>query len=686
MVNRAMFATSPRLVVSPAIRLAFRQASRHGAAIGPRLRRYLCLANWLALYVCGVVLIIGSCATIPVLGFLLIAGLCWHARKQAAADSEHGTARLATLRDLVWRGYLYASSGLVVGRVLETSNGGPHLAVDTLLKYPSHGDDQAVRIAHGIWLGTAKQTPILLPEDEIFHAAIYGRSGSGKSTGHAIPNLLIDPHSAIVTDVKSELAYETARHRAQMFGHDIVCIAPFGGVPDGFETHAFNPLSVVNLKSPHLLPDAIHFAKALIQPDKQDHNPFFVKSAILVLDSVLSFLLCHALPSDCTLQKLRELTVDPQKLQSLAELMVQSDFAGGYLRSKGRQLQTLTGKTLMDVLATLNTQLFWIDSLAVEQSTHWTTFDIRNLLAGRQTIYLMLPTDRAADYSALIRVWITALAHALFAAGPNRRAPIRFYFDEASLLGQDMPVLERMLTKGRGYGIRTNFYFQSVHQIQEVFPEHLAQVFREQMSVEQFLEVSNYETAKEISQWIGQTTVRVGNASYTSGWSRSDSQSLHASHTWGTSGSTTHGYQKAGRALLQPEELLQLPSDVTIVLKPQCPPILARKLKSYLQKDYAELLALPFGQSPDMRFARTQRRFILIMILLVAGGLAVTHSQELQQVQRVVIAAWNKTSSPPVMKAVAQPNAENAARKSIRSQQARRERQRMPRRYDRYGY
>ncbi len=566
----------------------------------------------------------------PFFGLLLAAGLvALFRRGRPAADTEHGSARWGTLRDLVDRGYLCGREGLVVGRVLPGMNSAPlPSALAALRNYPRHADELAVRVFRSLRSQRSPRPLIVLPEREIIHTSVYGRSGSSKTQGHVISNLLIDRSAAIVTDVKGEVSAATARHRAKTFGHEIVCIAPFGGQPEGFPAEAFNPLSAVNLKSPHLVSDAIHFARALIRPDRHDHNPFFVKSAIVIIDAVLSFLFCHAAPCDCTLQKLREITIDPAKLQQLAELMQQSNFAGGYLRSKGQQLAALTGKTLLDVLATLNTQLFWIDSLAIEQATLWTTFPLQKLLDGRMTIFLIFPTDRIEDYGPLIRVWITAFAQTIFSAGIGRPHPIRFYFDEASLLGRDMPVLERMLTKGRGYQIKTNFYWQSVQQIQEVFPEHQAQVFREQMSVEQFLEVATYQSAKEISQWIGQTTIRVEQQSHTSGWSQSETTSVQPSWSRSWSGSTTVNDQKTGRALIQPEELLQLPADVTVILKPQCPPLLAEKLQAYRPEQRAELQDWPSGKLPSGASTRSWVWGLVAMILLLVGLLFAACSLE----------------------------------------------------------
>lgn len=580
-----------RMVMRRPVRLCFLAWPRFKF----RLLRQLGIIHRLGMCLfCGIAFL-AVAHQLPMLAILFVGLATYVFGKKRTIDTEYGQSRWAGLSDLIRLGFLYRRRGILVGRVSDGRVTNPFLAWEILTKTPREADEQAVRTVQGIATGRVKKALIAIPESDVIHLSVYGRSNSGKSTGSAITNLLVDPNSVIVTDVKPELALATAAHRAKTFGQEIVCIAPMGGAPPGFPVHSFNPFSITNLNSPNVVSDALHFAKALVRPEKQDQNPFFVKTAILVLDAVLSFLFCHAIPAHCTLQKLRELTVDPDSLRNVAEIMRQSNAAGGCLCTKGAQLLSLTGKTLMDVLATLNSQMFWLDSPAIVQSTQTTSFDIQKLLTGQMSCYLIFPTNMVEDYGALIRVWITAFAQAIFAAGIGRPHLARFYFDEASLLGQDMPVLERMLTKGRAFGIRTNFYWQSVHQIRDVFPEHQAQVFREQMSFEQFLEISNYESAKEISQWIGQTTVRVPSWSQTHGWSSSETNGQQHSRTGGSSSSATQSWQKTGRALIQPEELLQLPKEFTVILKPQCPPILARKLMSYCPRDRAEILAMPSG-------------------------------------------------------------------------------------------
>lgn len=125
-------------------------------------------------------------------------------------------------------------------------------------KKPIHANEHPFwrRQAHLLLSVTAKEFPEL-----------FGRTGSGKSSSSAIPNLLVDSSSPpVVIDIKGQLAEETR----QVSGHaaDIIVISPFSGLPDDTPNHAFNPLSVVDLNSSPHQHEAIHFAKELIRPNK----------------------------------------------------------------------------------------------------------------------------------------------------------------------------------------------------------------------------------------------------------------------------------------------------------------------------------------------------------------------------------------------------------------------------------
>ena len=262
--------------------------------------------------------------------------------------------------------------------------------------------------------------------------------------------------------------------------------------------------------------------------------------------------------------------------------MKRSTAQGGHIRRKGLQISALEGKTRTDVMSTLSTQLSWLDNPIIEASTRETTFPIEQLLNGQLSLYFILPPDRAENYAPLVRAWITAIALRVFRAGESSTRSINFYFDEASLLGADLPVLETILTKGRSYGMGTVSYWQSVAQLATVYPEQQAMTYRDNMSVEQFMGVNSISTATDISKWVGQTTIQTQSEQVSSGntWQSSQGQD---STSFSENNSVTT--QVTGRALIQAEELLQLGNEATIILKPRCPPMVIQGIRDFRVKD-----------------------------------------------------------------------------------------------------
>jgi type IV secretion system protein VirD4 len=126
----------------------------------------------------------------------LVAFAAWAAKRKPWVGTAHGTARWATLKDVM--GLVRAKSGFLLGR-LET--------------------------------GTRKPGPLLrLPT--ACHIAVVSPTGGGKGVSCAIP-FLLDPanarDSAIVVDVKDgELFKATARQR-ERFGR-VVVLDPFNVV------------------------------------------------------------------------------------------------------------------------------------------------------------------------------------------------------------------------------------------------------------------------------------------------------------------------------------------------------------------------------------------------------------------------------------------------------------------------
>ena len=98
-----------------------------------------------------------------------------------------------------------------------------------------------------------------------------------------------------------------------------------------------------------------------------------------------------------------------------------------------------------------------------------------------------------------------------------------FILDEAGAL-QRMPALDDAVDKYRGYGIRLQFYYQSLGQLMKCWPDDQGQTLLSNTS-KVFFACNDYSTAEFISKSLGPETIIVGSGGQNSGWSKNHGSS-----------------------------------------------------------------------------------------------------------------------------------------------------------------
>ena len=78
------------------------------------------------------------------------------------------------------------------------------------------------------------------------HAALYARTGTGKSSSVVIPNCFAWRGSLVVLDVKGEAFKATGGYRKHTLGHDVYLFDP---AAENERTHRWNPLQPVQRDS-----------------------------------------------------------------------------------------------------------------------------------------------------------------------------------------------------------------------------------------------------------------------------------------------------------------------------------------------------------------------------------------------------------------------------------------------------
>jgi type IV secretion system protein VirD4 len=264
---------------------------------------------------------------------------------------------------------------------------------------------------------------------------------------------------------------------------------------------------------------------------------------------------------------------------------------GGIPGRLGNQLKTLFEKESSSltregagVLSTVTRHLSFLDSELVEKAVATSTFELENIRIPGNTVYLQIPQDQLAAQSGLLRCWVSTLVRVIGAVGNERDGEVLCLLDEASALGS-LPALEEALVRGRSSGLRLLLAYQSDNQVRTAFKGKPTLLY-DNCSTQIFLGAAgNVESAKWLSESLGDWTQVV--ESYGENESHSYSQSGGSQQSGQTSRGTSLNYSVSGRALLRPEEILTLSNDCVIVLQRGMDPILAKRVKWYQDREFS---------------------------------------------------------------------------------------------------
>ena len=539
----------------------------------------------------GLFLLVVGALVSPLFGLLVAAAVFWTHRGNSGMSFTHGSARWGQITDLARVGVVFVKDGVNVGRMLGSVPPSIGFVLRALFTFPLKRSEEAMTIA-SLRTTKPKPTTIRIP-DRIPHSAVFGSTGSGKTTCYAMPMLRSCGDSMVCLDSKGELARNTAEFRARTFGHEIAVIDPYGVARGcGFPPGRLNPLGLFRENEDRIVDEARRLASSLVVTTGEERDPFFTKASNTLCTATLAFLMAEAKPEQATLSRMRDILSSPQLMKQMVEHMLQSQACGGLLRRLGGQLGQLQGQTKASVFSVANSHIDFLDSLPLADTVSASSFNPRNLIHGKQTVYICLPVDRVIELAGIQRVLLSTLLNLVFEAGEDRNRRVRFLLDEAATLGS-MDSLYNALNFGRSFGHRLMFLFQSTSQVERCFPASQKDDFHAVVA-SVFCGVNDHRTAKEVSEWIGQTTV-TGRSEQTGdndGSTTGPNLDVMESRSRGSSRSVT--YNEVERSLIQPSEVLQLPEKSAIVLLPNVRPILAEKVP-YFEKRRTRFLMRAAG-------------------------------------------------------------------------------------------
>lgn len=302
--------------------------------------------------------------------------------------------------------------------------------------------------------------------DEDGHLLTLAPTGSGKGTGCIIPTLLSSEGSAIVIDPKGEAAMVTSARRSEM-GHDTYIIDPFMMVAEA--TDSINFLDLIDTNSETAVDDAIMLASLIRQGRTAVKDPFWDERA----EALIAGLILHvAISAPTALKNLSEvLYLINQNTKDLSFTMKEmSKSHNPYVKQAANILDPIDTRQSDSIRSVAQNHINFMRGPLIERASTRTSIDVEGLQNGKKvTIYLILPPDKLASHSRLLRLWIGFLFSVLMRRKTIPAQPTLFMLDEAAQLGTFEP-LRQAITLLRGYGVQTWSFWQDMSQIKNLYP------------------------------------------------------------------------------------------------------------------------------------------------------------------------------------------------------------------------
>ncbi|BBL36043.1 hypothetical protein Nstercoris_02322 (plasmid) [Nitrosomonas stercoris] len=431
-------------------------------------------------------------------------------------------------------------------------------------------DGEGLFSENGICLGRFAQDLMRLPGFEFVLLAAPTRTGKG--VGFVIPNLLTFRESAVVLDVKGENYNLTSAFRRKHLGNEVFYWSPFSET-----THRWNPLSYVS-KNPLFRVNDLRSLAAIIFKTPERGDPFwsnssrnlFVGLAMLVLETprlphTMGEVLRQASgKGKDTALYLREVIAARQNTAQPLSRECQ-DYLNRFLNG--------SDDTLKNILSTFTSTLEVFSSPVTDKATSANDFDLRNLRKRKMTIYIHIPAGEVAQAQFIVNLFFSQLINENVKELPEQNPALKYQcllmLDELTAAGK-IEILAKGVGFMAGYNMRLALIIQNNSQLESTYGKEDAHSIINNMGVKIFYTPSQIGEAEEYSKMIGNITAVAQSTQHANvgvlnvgRYSKTETETL------------------VSRALMLPQELLQLDKEKELVHRAGIPIIMAEKIRYY---------------------------------------------------------------------------------------------------------
>ena len=413
------------------------------------------------------------------------------------------------------------------------------------------------------------------------HTLIVARTRTGKGTRVIIPTLLrASRTSALVIDPKGEDTVISFRARA-VHSH-VHVMNPWRVLGDtcdrlGIKAATYNPLDILDKDDPNVVAIAQGMGKALC-PSHGVKEPFWANSAANLIAAVLLWITDREgldradggdLPEEKTLSRLSDIVNRSRKslTHDFVANMAASEAFEGAIRRLSAPFIDMPDVTYGGIMGHVAEATSFLTDPQILAATAKSSFSMTDLTgAGKDrptTLYLVVPWDKLDVQKTWLRLMITAGMHTFRNKPPDARYRCLFLIDEFPALG----FIEKMPTEiaaMAGAGVDLALVVQGMNDLKLIYGEAHQSILGN-CAYKWFCNVNDNQSADYLSKTLGQKTVRTTSKSENTGQSKG-----HGGHSTSEGENISHG--ETGKPLLSLDEVLNLGSDIAILLAPNTRP------------------------------------------------------------------------------------------------------------------
>lgn len=539
-----------------------------------------------------VILVGGERAPKATIALGLVLAVALMLRKKQLSKSSHGTAEWETYSGLRQRGMLNPKNEIVLCRTGGNLKPSFIESCEAFASAPPEKSEEVIQqLLAALGNGNPEGSLVKASLKDHPNQVVVSTTGGGKGVGLVLPNLLSDPNvdgpNVVCFDTKGENFTITADYRQKVLGHKIVRLdfAEQCG-PGG---SGFDPLYHLDPDDPGLADEARAIADAFIErTGREGDGAHFNESAVLWLTGFIVYVVAHApRPELRNLQTVKTFLSSPdEQFNEHLRFMQQSLACEGMLSRMALQIGIPAERERSGIRSTLSRNLAFLDSpkVVTHVSNPATFFDPRELRNQKVTIYMIVPPRYLSSHAKLIRAYVSSFLRTLMTPEKKQRRTWFLLDEAASIIGQGLSSIEDALQMGRGMQINVAMIFQTEAQIEKGFAKK--ELVLSNCDLQMYFGISDLATATELSKRLGEYTLTVESTNENFSTSTSDNQqAAQTTSSW----SSSYGSNRSeiARALLKPEEVLQLGKEDVIVLTRNSRPFLGKRISWYSDREFS---------------------------------------------------------------------------------------------------